>query len=148
MTKPKPKKMKKVIVTTSPNDLMLIAQRNIDVAKSTLAKFVGDLTSYPGSAFEWGDSAVNAAAVVSVWSDVLGAVTSGNRTTPQIRAEYTARVLSNSIHRTKSTSQCDNLLQQCKLAEMAEVVEAIRDIEVEVPEDSPLIVANSPDPAK
>lgn len=97
-------------------------EMRIAEAQGTLDKFTADFAKNPAYAFQWSDAAFRAAARLEITKRVLVWLQEG-ADLPQVIQELNRQVRFNCRNPSHSTSTTHNLIEQCKLAELADVVE-------------------------
>ena len=95
-------------------------------ADGKIERFTSNLRTNPAYAFEWSDTAFQAAATLDVNARVTNMLNS-DLTIDAVQKELIHEVVTGSRHPSHSTSQPSNLMQQYKLAVLASLLAAILD---------------------
>lgn len=104
-------------------------------AKDKLKSFQTDLAGFPAHAFEWADSAMEAAAIEDVFLRVINALTAKDtKATRATMYEHAMQqVMQKSKHPSRSSGQCMNLMAQHTLSAWAQVAELMKPEKNETP---------------
>ena len=102
-------------------------EMRIAEAQGTLDKFTANFATNPAQAFQWSDSAFNAAARLEITKRVLVWLQEG-ADLAQVIQELNRQVRFNSRNPSHSTSTPHNLIEQCKLAATADLVELLEQL--------------------
>lgn len=112
--------------TTPEKRIAAILKDKLRSAETTIAKFEKNLKESPSYAFEWSESAMQAAARDTVFRQVYIALTNDEPTTLIQMKEYVTRQVINKARSPESsTSTTSNRMERYELAAWAEVYEKI-----------------------
>lgn len=102
--------------------------RNIEQAQATLEKFGQELKENAAFAFEWGDSAIAAAASLREWRQLQRVAEAEGGDIAGYLAKTQDDMLMLAKSDSSSTSQCTNVVARSRLSAMADIVETLRAI--------------------